>query len=98
MHAADQPYQDLWPGIPNRCSVVIAETFSRSGKSLAVLPPDSMSIRSRPTFSTFTRCVRHSLPDVGPPDSQPARAPKDARIPATTPNQRRDKLNDAFKH
>jgi hypothetical protein len=72
MHAADQPYQDLWPGIPNRCSVVIAETFSRSGKSLAVLPLNSMSVRSRRTLSTSTRRVRDSTPLASSLPSRPS--------------------------
>jgi hypothetical protein len=47
---ADLSNQDVWPGVPNRCKVVIAETFSQSGKSFAVTPLNSMSVRSRRTF------------------------------------------------
>ena len=33
---ADRSGLNIWPGVPDRCTVVVAEPFSQSGKVLAV--------------------------------------------------------------
>jgi hypothetical protein len=42
--------QNIWPGVPDRCSVVVAEPFSQSGKSFGCTPLNLMSVCSRRTF------------------------------------------------
>jgi len=47
---ADLSGQNIWPGVPDRCSVVVAEPFSQSGKSFGCTPLNLMSVCSRRTF------------------------------------------------
>jgi hypothetical protein len=47
---ADLSGHNIWPGVPDRCTVVVAEPFSQSGKSFGCTPPNLMSICSRRTF------------------------------------------------
>jgi hypothetical protein len=47
---ADLSGHNIWPEVPDRCTVVVAEPFSQSGKSFGCTPPNLMSICSRRTF------------------------------------------------